>query len=71
MPRVRRQIHLVAQREALLRLRREDPVYAPLVQCWGQSLQPVEREALDAYDTIVKNYIGTAPRPEKPQRAVH
>jgi len=54
-----------------MRLHAEDRSYAPLLQCWGQALQPAEREALQAYDTILRRYISTAPRPEKPSQSVH
>lgn len=69
--RVRSQVHLVAQREALMRLNANEPAYTPLLCGWASSLGPAEREALQAYDTMVKQYIVTCPRPEKPQNKVH
>ena len=71
MARVRSLIHLVAQRDALCRLFAQDIAYEPLLQCWKQALKPAEREALQSYDNLLKHYITTAPRPEKPQTAVH
>lgn len=69
--RVRTQLQLVAQREALLRLQAQDGAYTPLLQCWGRHLQQAERKALQAYDSLLIHYIKTAPRPEQPKQAVH
>lgn len=60
---VRPQQHLVAQRDALLRLARADRRYAGELEKWYAALLPIERQRVRAYDALLVEYIRQAPRP--------